>query len=176
MPYDSSAIANEFLNLAEVDGDSITHMKLQKLVYYAHGWHLAIQKTPLINERIEAWKFGPVVPSLYHEFKTVGAGPIESRAVAADFQDGKLRLYTPYISTSEGTLIAENEFASQLVSKIWTQFRRYSAVQLSEATHRPGTPWHQVRTKYGDVKNLDIPDELIQRYFESLAARGRHLN
>jgi len=44
-------------------------MKLQKLVYYAHGWHLALNNEPLIDEQVECWQYGPVISSLFHEFK-----------------------------------------------------------------------------------------------------------
>jgi uncharacterized phage-associated protein len=55
MPFDSKAVANEFLKLAEQDGVKLSPMKLLKLVYFAHGWHLALKGEPLLNERVEAW-------------------------------------------------------------------------------------------------------------------------
>ena len=58
---DPKAVANKFLELGERDGVSdITPMKLLKLVYIAHGWHLALSegKKPLVNEASEAWKYG----------------------------------------------------------------------------------------------------------------------
>src|SRR5208282_4587731 len=66
--YPSMAVANWFIeNLSRVDP-----LKLQKLVYFAHGWHLALRDQPLIDELVEAWDYGPVVPSLYHQFKRYG--------------------------------------------------------------------------------------------------------
>lgn len=43
----------------------MSHMKLQRLVYYSQAWHLVWEGTPLFPERIEAWANGPVVPVLY---------------------------------------------------------------------------------------------------------------
>ncbi len=40
-------------------------MKLHKLLYYAAGWHLGFTGEPLFDEDIEAWQYGPVVPSIY---------------------------------------------------------------------------------------------------------------
>src|SRR5947209_3400405 len=80
MPYDAKAIANYFLDLAEAEAKSLTPMKLQKLVYYAHGWHLALTGRPLLDEEIQAWSFGPVIRSLYNEFREFGAEPITRRA------------------------------------------------------------------------------------------------
>ncbi|WP_366513810.1 type II toxin-antitoxin system antitoxin SocA domain-containing protein [Planktotalea sp.] len=60
-------------------------MKLQKLVYIAYGWHLALSGKKLFTEEIEAWKHGPVVPSLYHEFKHLRENPITSFATSYDY-------------------------------------------------------------------------------------------
>ena len=79
-PCSSKAVANYFLDIAERDGKTLNPMKLQKLVYIAHGWHLAIRRRPLIRESVEAWKYGPVIADLYHEFKKFGNMPITERA------------------------------------------------------------------------------------------------
>lgn len=60
--------------------DRLTQMKLHRLVYYAHGWHLGFQDTPLLNETLEAWPYGPVVPSILREFGRFGAMPIDCYA------------------------------------------------------------------------------------------------
>ena len=66
------AIANYFIKKPFEDGTELTPMKLLKLVYAAHGWHLDLAGEPLIGERVEPWKYGPVVPSAYDEFKDYG--------------------------------------------------------------------------------------------------------
>jgi uncharacterized phage-associated protein len=81
MTYSPLAIANYFIELAKKKDKFITPMKLQKLVYFAHGWCLALSDEPLIDEKIEAWKYGPVVTSLYHEFKRYGNDGIKEHAV-----------------------------------------------------------------------------------------------
>jgi len=71
--YTASQIADWFL--ARVDreaGDSITHLKLQKLVYYAQAWALALLGEPLFDEDLQAWTHGPVVRSLFERFKGNG--------------------------------------------------------------------------------------------------------
>jgi uncharacterized phage-associated protein len=47
----------------------MSHMKLQKLVYYCQAWSLVWDEEPLFPERIEAWVSGPVVPSLFAELR-----------------------------------------------------------------------------------------------------------
>jgi uncharacterized phage-associated protein len=167
--YDAKAIANGLLKIADAAGSALSPMKLQKLVYYAHGWNLAINKRPLINERIEAWKFGPVVPSLYHAFKEYGSTPIKTPALEFKYADaGSPWYFEPSIDDPCGLSPEETEFTKRLLRRIWEQYGKYTGEQLSEATHRHGTPWHQVRSKHGNVKNVDIPDELIRSYFESI--------
>jgi uncharacterized phage-associated protein len=67
-------VANYFLKRQEPEvGDLMTNLKLQKLVYYAQGFYLAMMDSPLFNEPIEAWEHGPVCVPLYHEYKNFGS-------------------------------------------------------------------------------------------------------
>src|SRR5437762_397203 len=86
--YSARALANTFLELAKEEGKSLSPLQLQKLVYYAHGWNLGIRNAPLIDAPIEAWRFGPVVQSLYHEFKEYGNNPITSPAQDLRIKNG----------------------------------------------------------------------------------------
>ncbi len=69
-------VAQYFLSKANTEGDLITNLKMQKLLYYAQAWHLVNFDRPLFSETIEAWNLGPVVANVYREFKQFGAGPI----------------------------------------------------------------------------------------------------
>ena len=61
-PYSAKAVANTLLSRSKELGiNDITPMKLQKLIYYAHGWLLAFLGTALIKEGVQAWKYGPVI-------------------------------------------------------------------------------------------------------------------
>ena len=73
-------VADFFINLASADQDSLTHLKLQKLCYYAQGWHLALQGKPLFAARLEAWAHGPVAPVLYDRFKPIRYHAISPRS------------------------------------------------------------------------------------------------
>ena len=64
--YSSVLIAGQFVNLGVKENNPVTQMKLQKMVFFAHGLHLALNNgDPLIREKFLAWKFGPVVPTIY---------------------------------------------------------------------------------------------------------------
>lgn len=70
-------IAKYFLSLvSEDEGDFLTNLKLQKLLYYAQGFSMALLGSPLFSEKIEAWTYGPAVPDVYNAYKKYGNGPL----------------------------------------------------------------------------------------------------
>jgi uncharacterized phage-associated protein len=171
MQYPVLAVANEFLDIAIKSGcKDITPMKLQKLVYFAHGWFLALTEQPLISERIEAWQYGPVIPSLYRAFKEYGNRPVDqlhfelefgSDSDEVSFED--IEIVTPRLNPDESS---EAQFAVKLIRKVWDSYGKYSPSRLSNATHVPDSPWKQV---YKEGKKFEvIPDELIKNYFKGL--------
>lgn len=73
----ASDVTKLIIYLANRDGDLITNLKLQKLLYYIQVWHLVnFNKRPLFKEEIEAWDLGPVVKEVYHDFKEFKHSPI----------------------------------------------------------------------------------------------------
>jgi uncharacterized phage-associated protein len=72
----ASEVANYLVASFRDAGDPLTNLKLQKLLYYAQGWYLAIHDEALFDERIEAWPRGPVVPPVYGSFKHRQWNPI----------------------------------------------------------------------------------------------------
>jgi uncharacterized phage-associated protein len=72
-------VADYFLSLVNKEsGDSISNFKLQKLVYYAQGFHLALFGKSLFNESIEAGQNGPTIPALFDKYKVYENKPINS--------------------------------------------------------------------------------------------------
>ena len=80
-------VAKYFLSLCndEESGDLISNLKIQKLVYYAQGFSLAINNKPLFKEKIQAWTHGPVVPQLYNKYKDYGSGALPTTNLDIDF-------------------------------------------------------------------------------------------
>ncbi len=157
MAYHSFSIANAFLDLAKEHGGEITPMKMQKLVYIAHGWRLAISDEKLISDRIEAWEYGPVIPPLYGVFKKYGRQSIKEHAK---------------IVVNDVDIVApppRDESVRSLLNTIWLTYGRLDGLQLSSITHKEDTPWEKTWGK-GILKHQVIPEKSIKEYYQRLAA------
>jgi uncharacterized phage-associated protein len=165
MTYPALAVANAFIAIAKETGSTdITPMKVQKLVYYAHGWYLATQDQPLINEQIEAWQYGPVVRSVYTVAKHYGNSPIKQLLAEPELTA------TGALEMVARTLNHDNSKALKpFLDWIWTQYGRFSGTQLSNMTHETDSPWHNVVFgKHGGQVPLgtDIDQEIIKSHFK----------
>lgn len=160
MPGHSTEIANEFIKRAQERGLALTQMQLQKLVYLAHGWTLAVLGGPLVTDRVQAWEYGPVYPALYRALKRYGSAPVSRLIVHGDFDRLK-----PFSQTPVQAGLTPQEHS--LIDKVFDAYGGYPAFQLSALTHEPNSPWSKVT-----ATNAVIPDELIKDYFVRLS-RGR---
>jgi uncharacterized phage-associated protein len=132
-PLSCHDVANYFLALADEDaGDLISNLKLQKLVYYAQGFHLALFDEPLFDERIEAWTHGPVIPELYHSYKHYGSGAIPSP------EEVNFDIYTLEIK--------------ELLDEVYNVFGQFSAWKLRNMTHVE-PPWKDVEGFAGEISH-----------------------
>jgi uncharacterized phage-associated protein len=147
MPYNAAAVANTFLELAKRDHNPLTNMQLQKLVYIAHGWNLALASRPLFYNEIQAWEWGPVIPSLYNSLKKYGAGIV----------NGKLPKGTPPVDPFSTEM--------RIIEGVWRAYGNLSAMKLSGITHAEGTPWSE--TWAGGPYGV-ITDEKIERHYRQL--------
>jgi uncharacterized phage-associated protein len=156
MPLSPSTVANYFLDAGNRESVPLTPLKLQKLVYFAHGWYMGFTGEPLVHESIQAWEFGPVIPSLYHEFK--------------EFKNNPITRYTCSFRPEDLTS-SEMMAAKSLLDRIWSIYSRYTASQLSALSHEPNGPWHQMLGQMPDghvrVRNMPIPNELIHHFFRA---------
>lgn len=123
------------------EGDGISNLKLQKLVYYAQGFYSAIFDNPLFNEDISAWTHGPVVPELYHQYKQYGSNHI------------------PPINNFDTNSLTKDEF--ELIEEVYQVFGQYSAWKLRNMTHEE-SPWIDHEADAGV-----IPKEAITDYFKT---------
>lgn len=153
MAYTPQHIANYFLDRAKEEGRGLSPLKLIKLVYIAYGWVFALTNEKLFDEPIEAWQHGPVIPSIYHEFKHNRADPISEEAGSFDMETG--RYVSPRVPETDTTI-------NLILEKVWAAYRNFSGWTLRNKTHEQGTPWQQVYD--GSMRNV-IPDELIGPHF-----------
>jgi len=162
MPYDARAVANYFLDLARQEGRTLDPMGVQKLVYFAHGWHLALLGTPLVKQPVEAWDYGPVIADLYQGFRSFGREPIQTLAVRFEYnpESHESCLVIPQIDDTP-----ETERTRALLNKVWDSYKALTSIQLSNLTHVPGSPWTIARKE----KLRDIDNSTIAEYFKSQA-------
>ena len=162
MAYRSASIANEFLDLASQSGRRLTQIDIQKLVYFAHGWHLAYTDKPLIGELFEPWKYGPVVRTLYDAFRRFGSDAITAKATSWQTDDaGTIIEVVPSIRSIEPQSDAE---AISLVGEVWRIYGALAPFKLVEATHVQDGPWAQAFT----ANQTYISNESILAYFKRL--------
>lgn len=150
-PYDAATVANRFIELAAGQERKLTPMQLIKLSYIAHGFSLAINKRPLLKEKVEAWRYGPVVPSLYRRLKNYGGGPVSAPI-------------TLPLSALRTEKLEDEDRA--LVDAVFDKYGKFTGIQLSHLTHRPGTPWAEayVPDEYG----IEMDDGQIRVHYATL--------
>ena len=153
MTYPASLIAYAFVKKGIDEGKFVTQMKLQKLVYFAQGYHLAKYHRSLIKENFQAWLYGPVIPEIYQDFKLYGSRPI------TDTEE-----FTPS-STYKPPFRLDAE-AIDTINYSWGVLKDFSAMSLSNWTHQPDGPWSKVYDP--DVKSTPISNDDIKQYFEKL--------
>jgi uncharacterized phage-associated protein len=144
--YDATTIAKWFIAWAdEAEGASVSNLKLQKILYYAQGHHLALRGEPLFTDEIQAWSHGPVVPTVYRKFKKFGAGEIE----LGDDDDF--------------TWAEVDEDTAHFLMKVWNTYGGFAAWKLRNMTHDED-PWKE---HFVDgERNLVIDTESMRSFFE----------
>ena len=154
MAYSACSVAKYFIEQKLQENNTPpTPMQLLKLVYIAHGWNLAINDKPLISDRIEAWKYGPVIPNLYHEIKHWGNEPVKM-------------IFSNPVSDTHSFLREDRN----VMDAVLESYDGIDGIRLSVLTHAAGTPWHEVYfDKDGNSRsNAEITDEIIRRHFVKL--------
>ena len=143
------SVANWFVNnLSDPEaGEVVTHLQVQKLLYFAQAWHLMSLERPLFDEDMEAWPHGPVVPSVWHQFKEHGWQPL------------------PQGGDSEG-IYGESDKVLVQVLDIYGSF---SAKKLEAMTHSE-RPWVDARGGRGPEERCNevIPKEAILSYYKQV--------
>lgn len=148
-------VARYIIWFAHEHGSSITNLKLQKLLYYAQGWHLAIYDKPLFSDRIEAWVYGPVVPDIYSKYQKYSYRNIDEDVDYPSFDS------------------AETSYLKGFLDEFLAEFLSLDAFEMERMTHNEA-PWLEAR---GNLPlfakcNKAIKLETMAMYFKNLASNG----
>lgn len=146
--YKATDVAKYFVYLAsrKVIGDNgeregITNLKLQKVLYLAQAFYLSKFDRPLFSDQIGAWTYGPVIPSVYHQYKDHGNSPIIE-------EEDKSKL------SDEDKII---------LNGVWGSFGGYSASKLVDITHLHD-PWREAFAS----KSKTISNDSLIKYYKPL--------
>lgn len=157
MSYSAASVANAFLFREFRDKVPISPMKIQKLLYIAHGYNLYLYHEPLIDETFEAWKFGPVLSSIYHACKQFSIEGISAYVTELDLD---LELEIPVSPPPES-----DKNTKKIIDFVWDHYGTYAAMRLSKWTHEQGGPWDKTTKGGRNWGKAEIPNELIEEYF-----------
>lgn len=150
--YDAKTIANYFIKIGINKERRLTNMQVQKLVYFAHGWHLALTGKPLIFDDVKAWTFGPVLPEVYENLRQYKASPVG----------------LPIQPDSSNKL--EDTVTGRFLDRIFQKYGHLDGIKMSYLTHKPETPWQ--KTWDEDPFGV-IPNDLIESHFKQLEERQK---
>jgi uncharacterized phage-associated protein len=145
-------VANYFLTKIDSEsGEYMTHLKLQKLTYYAQAWHIALfDNERIFDAHFEAWAHGPVNPELYNQYRDYRGDPIPIPI---------------YFSASKVLTVDEIEF----LDDVWDNYGRYEAKHLERLTHQE-KPWKEARGNipYGQYCTTPINEETMGEFYRGL--------
>ena len=109
----------------------------------------------LFEEEIQAWKYGPVIPSIYYEFKNFTRKIITKKS--NEFKENG-NTYYPKIFQEDIEL-------EELLTVVWKIIEKKSGVNLIKLTHKRNTPWSLF---YNPSENNIIKKDIIKRYYKAL--------
>lgn len=144
-PYTAENVAKYLIYLASQafvgdnkEREGITNLKLQKVLYFAQAYYLSKIGKPLFSDNIEAWEYGPVVPSVYRKFRPNGSNPI-------------------ICEEDKSSLSLEDK---ETLKKVWETFGGYSASRLVDITHAH-IPWQEASQSASKI----ISQKAIKDYY-----------
>lgn len=142
-------------------GDSVSHKKLQKLLYYVDAWHLVNFNYPIVDEDFEAWVHGPVIPSLYQQLKEFGFNDLKVINEEYDTVDEEIH-----------AIIIENNLSEDQVDFINSVLNKYgglSSFDLELLSHSEA-PWIEARNGYEPHQSCKvvIPKQRMHEFYSTM--------
>jgi uncharacterized phage-associated protein len=156
--YEARKICNFLLTRYDTRKHDLTNLRLNKLLYFIHGWSLTSRPHGLIRNHFEAWKLGPVIKPVFDTFKVFGEKQISGLAEHLDYASGEKKPIS-YEDITQADV--------ETITSVFESYARYTTGELVALTHEVGAPWHVVYTAWANDNRLSprIPDQLIRAYF-----------
>ncbi|MBC6400752.1 MAG: DUF4065 domain-containing protein [Ekhidna sp.] len=154
--YSAVQIADYLVEESIRKETSFTLFHVLKLVYIAHGVHLAAvdNSKGLFTEQVEAWKYGPVVPSVYYAFRHNGA----KRITKVEAKGGSEHI---------------DKNSQRVLDAVFDKYHLYTGPRLVALTHKESTPWHRVWHEENGAGQLHaiIPNDYIKEYYQEMLSQ-----
>ena len=190
MTYHVMQVAGAFIDLANRMDSRFTEGRLQKLLYIAQGWHLAITGKCAFEEDFVAREQGPVLPEIDLEFALRGSFPFTEE----DASDAALD---------------DDDLISQVILRVWDYYGEAAEAEVDDIATHTLSPWARARagerlptrkgesfqveggepsagepgtcdggstdeTSNGTSRAKTLPAEAIRLHFLARATLGRH--
>lgn len=154
------AVVNQLLHVGfREKNDDFSAIKIQKMLYFLCGWYVAITGEVLLEDQFIKGQYGPVIPTLQSQLKKFGSLAVDDYIHEWDNQEFKMRPL--FVNTT-----VYPQF-SEILEKVWKQYHRFTAEQLSTMCHSEDSPW--AKTAIGKP----ISNELIKEHFLALAHKNQ---
>lgn len=156
--YNVLDVCRFIIKYSNDNGQSVSNLKLQKLLYFIQAYYLQTKNEPCFREKIEAWNFGPVVRRAYMAYKQFGGMPIPT-------MDSEIIQLDPHnifnfqrVPCNYNVLSKEDKEA---IGTLLDAFKDFSAAYLVDITHQQ-SPWVDA---YEPYRNKEITLDSMRRYF-----------
>jgi uncharacterized phage-associated protein len=144
MIYPVIDIANKIIATTDSShGETISNLKLQKILYYLQGFFIAVFDRKLFEEPIEAWQYGPVVKNVYDHFKAFSSSSISLK--------------------DDEKIIDLTDTETELFKEVMEEYGQFSAIKLMNMTHEE-FPWKKT---FSENPQGEISYELLKEYFKT---------
>lgn len=148
----SSSDINDVANFLILEKNySISHRQLQKILYFSQGFYLSQYGEPLFESNMDAWKFGPVNPSIWGRFKNFGGNCL-------------------YVSDELST-VTLSDTKKQFLIGILASFLVLGETMLIDMSHTD-YPWGR---NYIQGFNKVIDKSLIEDYFKEFDSQEEYI-
>lgn len=157
MCYSAKAVANFFIRKSLEDHKPLTHLQLQKMVFFAHAVYFKEYHKPLIADPVFAWKYGPVIQDLYLELKDYGDSPITKSISGISLDGEEVLISTPEINKKDTKVL-------KFLTSAYNSLHSMTGGRLCAISHAKGGAWYKTLEERGldpEDKNVVIPRNLV---------------